>query len=133
MNRTQYTALMAIAATLITLCRVEVMRGEDLRAANKEALTRDLMNLALRAQDYYHRPYSRGGGQGSFQWLTANYAGLSRLTSTSFTPSGLFGILYSGTATSVVLIAYGTQLGTDGNLLRIEITVFADSTSITFH
>ena len=79
MNRTQYTVLMAITATLITLCWVEVMRGEDPRSANKEALTRDLMNLALRAQDYYHRPQSRGGGQESFVELTANYDGLAKL------------------------------------------------------
>src|SRR5437867_9112345 len=116
MNRTQYTVLMAIAATLITLCWVEVMRGEDPRTANKEALTRDLMNLALRAQDYYRRPHSKLGGEGSFVLLTSNADGLAKLTSKPSNSNGTFSIMTAGDATHVVLHAVGTQIGADGNL-----------------
>jgi hypothetical protein len=109
------------------------MRGEDPVTANREALTRDLTNLALRAQDFYHRPYSKGGGQGSFVWLTADASGLARLTPKPMSSNGWFSILTAGTATSVVLRGLGTQRGTDGNPLIFDITVLADSTSIVFN
>ncbi|HCV44225.1 MAG TPA: hypothetical protein DGH68_12125 [Bacteroidetes bacterium] len=132
MSRVQWLVLIAIGAILITLCCVEVMRGEDPRSANKEALARDLSNLALRAQDYYHRPISKGGGQGTFTGLTCDAAGLAKLTSKGMNVDGTFSILTAGCGTSVELQAVGTQLGTDGSLIFIRIDVFADSTYITF-
>ena len=133
MTRIQYIVLIAIAATLIMLCRVEVMRGEDPRSANKEALTRDLTNLAYRAQDYSRRPASKGGGEGSFAGLTANAAGLAKLTSKATNSNGTFSISTAGSAVTVVLHASGTQMGTDGAYLSIDATVLPDSISITYN
>jgi hypothetical protein len=133
MSRVQWLMLIAIGAFLITLCCVEVMRGEDPRSANKEALARDLQNLALRAQDYYSRPMSKGGGQGSFTGLTADAAGLAKLTSKATNADGTFSILTAGNATSIELQGIGTQIGTDGCLLSVDLQVFADSTYMTFN
>lgn len=127
MSRVQWLVLIAIGAILITLCCVEVMRGEDPRSANKEALARDLQNLALRAQDYYHRPISKVGGQGSFTGLT-----LAKLTSKPTNANGYFSIS-TVSATCAVLHGIGTQKGTDGALLSVDIQVFADSTYMQFN
>jgi len=126
----QYFVFAAIAVILITTCCVEVMRAEDPTMANREALARDLANLALRAQDYYHRPSSKGGGGGSFVLLTADAAGLSRLTSKVTNSNGTYQISTAGTATSVVITGNGTMKGTDGNPLDFDMTVFADSMSL---
>ena len=132
MTRVQWLVLIAIAALLVSLCWVEVMRGEDPITANKEALVKDLTNLALRAQDYYHLPLSKGGGQGSFCGLTANSAGLAKLTSKPANGDGTFAIHTAGDGTTVELWGFGTQKGTDGCLLLVTILIFADSTYVTF-
>ena len=132
MKRVQNLVLIPIAAVLITMCSVEVVRGEDPAMANKEALTRDLTNLALRAQDFYYRPTAKGGGQGSFVLLDAG-TGMSRLTSKPTNSNGTYSILTAGTATNVVIHGNGTAKGTDGNYLSVDMTVFADSTSVVFN
>ena len=129
MNRVQNLVLIPIAAVLMTLCCVEVMRGEDPAMANKEAVTRDLTNLALRAQDFYHRPAAKGGGQGSFVGIDA----LSKLTSKPTNSNGTYALVGVGTATQVVIHGLGTEKGTDGTYLSITMEVFADSTSVWFN
>jgi hypothetical protein len=133
MTRVQNLVLIPIAAVLITLCCAGVVRGEDPAMANKEAVTRDLTNLALRAQDFYHRPAAKGGGQGSFALLTADAAGLAKLTSKPTNSNGTYSIMTAGTATSVVIRGTGTAKGTDGNYLCIDIVVFADSSYMIFN
>ena len=123
----------AIAVALMTLCGVEITRGEDPVMANREALARDLTNLALRAQDFYYRPTAKGGGHGSFGLLTADAAGLSRLTSKATNSNGTYYINTAGTSISVEISGLGTMKGTDGNPLNFDIQVFADSTYMTFN
>jgi hypothetical protein len=132
MKRVQNLVLIPIAVVMITLCCVEVVRGEDPAMANKEALTRDLTNLALRAQDFYYRPIAKGGGGGSFILLDAS-TGMSRLTSKPTNSNGTYWILTAGTWTSVVIRGTGTAKGTDGNYLCVDMTVFADSTSVIYN
>ena len=131
--RTRYSLVIAVATILITLCFAEVMRGEDPVMANREALARDLTNLALRAQDFYHRPLSKGGGQGSFVLLTADLPGMAKLTSKVINSNGTYSIWMAGTATQVVLSGRGTQKGSDGSPLYFHIQVFADSMYMTFN
>jgi len=132
MTRLQWMVLVAIAALLITLCWVEVMRGEDPWTANKEALVTDLRSLAIRAQAYYHESTARGGGEGSFLGLTADAPGLAKLTPRSHNANGTYIIRSSGTSMCVQLSAVGTQLGTDGQPLLVIMSVFPDSTSFMF-
>jgi hypothetical protein len=132
MKRVQNLVLISIAAVMVTLCCVEVVRGEDPAMSNREAVTRDLTNLALRAQDFYYRPTAKGGGQGSFVLLTAS-TGIHMLASKPTNSNGTYWILTAGTATSVVLHGQGTARGTDGNSISIDMQVFADSTSVWFN
>lgn len=132
MTRTQWVVLIAIAALLLSLCLVEVMRGEDPRTANREALALDLTHLALRAQDYYHRPVSTGGGQGTFIGLNADATGLSKLTSRPRNTNGTFAIVMAGDARSVALMGVGDQKGADGVcFIKLTMMVFADSMALT--
>jgi hypothetical protein len=52
------------------------MFQENAISANRDAVTNDLVNLAARAQQYYRRPVSLGGGGNSFEKMTlGNLAG----------------------------------------------------------
>jgi hypothetical protein len=133
MKRVQNLVLISIAAVMVTLCCVKVVRGEDPAMSNREAVTRDLTNLALRAQDFYYRPTANGGGQGSFILLTYDPLGWARLASKSTSSNGTYSILIGGTATNVVIHGQGTAKGTDGNYISVDMTVFADSTSVVYN
>jgi hypothetical protein len=134
MTRIQWWVLIAIVVLLISLCCVEVMRGEDPPTANREALERDLWTLALRAQEYYFRPAAKGGGQGAFD-NSKGGAGLCWIAQLASKPSSSNGSFTLGTvtATCVVLTATGTQRGTDGNLIQVNEIVFPDSIFLTFN
>jgi hypothetical protein len=58
---------------------------------------------------------------------------MAKLTSKAVNSNGAYSILTAGTATQVVLKGLGTQKGTDGIPLNFDITVFADSTYMTFN
>ena len=107
--------------------------GDDAAQASRIAVQTDLFNLATKAQQFYFRPATKGGGQGSFVLLTADAAGFAKLTSKPTNSNGTYWILTAGTWTSVVLHGQGTEKGADGNYLSVDMTVFADSTSVVFH
>jgi hypothetical protein len=104
--------------------------GDNALSANREALTTDLVNLANRAQQYYHRPITQGGGQGSYVGLTTS--AFSKLSSKQINANGIFSISSAGTATNVSIQALGTEKGSDGNVIKMTATVFADSASLVF-
>lgn len=131
----QQQLLLIILGVIVVGIAVAVgitMFTDNAVSANKDAVTNDLVNLASRAQQYYRRPAALGGGQGSFVGLTADGPGLAKLTSKATNSNGTYSILTAGTATSVVLQGIGTEKGSDGNLLKIQMSVFADSTNVTF-
>jgi hypothetical protein len=133
MTRIQGLVLIAIAALLISLCCVEVMRGEDPRMANREAVERDLRTLALRAQEYYARPAATGGGQGAFD-NSRGGEGLCLITQLASKPLNSNGSYIIGivTASSVVLTGVGTQLGNDGCPVSVVEIVFPDSVYVMY-
>ena len=89
-------------------------------SSNLEAVTGDLLNLASRAQQFYVKPSGLGGGGNSFSGLTANDAGIQKLT-----PKASNG-------TSVTLQGVGNQDGDgDGTDCTVQITVFSDSLATT--
>ena len=109
----------------------EVIKEASVRA-NRDALTNDLVNLASRAQQYYRRKVSMGGGDGTFVGLTADDVGIAKLTSKVQDKNGTYSIIKTGDETSVKLEGLGTQKGTDGSFLKVQMTVFAESTAVTF-
>lgn len=126
----QQQLLLIILGVIVVGIAVAVgitMFADNAVSANKDAVTNDLVNLASRAQQYYRRPFALGGGQGSFGTLTA----LSQLTAKPSNANGTYSLLTTGT-TSIVLEGIGTEKGTDGNPLKIDMTVYADSTTVKF-
>jgi len=126
----QQQLLLIILGVIVVGIAVAVgitMFADNAVSANKDAVTNDLVNLASRAQQYYRRPFALGGGQGSFQTLTL----LSQLTAKPSNANGTYSLLTLGT-TNIVLEGIGTEKGTDGNPLKIDMTVYADSTTVSF-
>lgn len=101
-------------------------------SSNLEAVTGDLLNLASRAQQFYVKPSGLGGGGNSFTGLTANSAGIAKLTPKASNDNGTYSISTAGNGTSVTLQGVGNQDGDgDGTDCTVRITVFADSLATT--
>ena len=131
----QQQLLLIILGVIVVGIAVAVgitMFTDNAVSANKDAVTNDLVNLASRAQQFYRRPTALGGGQGSFVLLTADAAGLAKLTSKAVNSNGTYSISTAGAAGSVTLTGIGTEKGTDGNPLNITMKVMPDSTYVTF-
>jgi Tfp pilus assembly protein PilE len=94
--------------------------------ANRDAVTNDLVNLAARAQQFYRRPTALGGGGNSFVGLTADAAGLRKLTNRGTNANGTYTIKTAGTATGVVLGGVGTEYADGTNKVTMEMHVFND-------
>lgn len=101
--------------------------------ANRDAVTSDLVALAAHAQQFVRRPATLGGGQGSFSGLTADAAGLARVTSMAngTNANGTYSILTAGSSSQVVLQGKGMEIGNDGsNPVKVVMNVWADSSSV---
>ncbi len=91
--------------------------------ANRDAVINDLTNLAARAQQFYRRPVSLGGGGGDFSKFVLTKREESN-------PNGAYSA--APTATNVVLTGKGTEIGDDQtNLVEVQMTVWADSFKVT--
>ncbi len=102
-------------------------------SANRDAVTNDLLNLASHAQQYFRRPLILGGGEGTFAGLTADAAGLQRLTSMAngSNANGTYTILTAGTSTTIVLQGLGVEIGNDGsNRVKVVMNVWSDRASV---
>ena len=101
-------------------------------SANLEAVTGDLLGLASRAQQYYVKPTGLGGGGNSFVGISADAAGVQKLTPKATNDNGTYSVSTAGTATSVTLQGVGTQDGDgDGTKCTVQLTVFSDSLATT--
>ena len=98
-------------------------------SANRDAVTNDLVNLGARAQQYYRRPTSLGGGSNSFTGLTMDkLAGPVGGTSWS-NANGTYAIQSNG-GTSIVLDGKGTEKS-NGQVVEVTCTVNSDSLTTT--
>jgi hypothetical protein len=94
-------------------------------SANRDAVSHDLINLALRAHEFYRRPAQQNGGGGSFVGLTADADGLAHLTNLpgGKNVNGTYSIFSAGTPTDIVLQGVGTEEMPDGNHVTVRIFV----------
>jgi hypothetical protein len=94
-------------------------------SANRDAVAHDLINFALRTHEYYRRPCSQSGGGGSFVGLTADDAGMAKLTNLAggTNGNGTYSIFSAGTATDIILQGVGTEVLPDGNHVTMRIYV----------
>lgn len=131
----QQQLLLIILGVIVVGIAVAVgitMFQDNAVSANRDAVTNDLVNLAARAQQHFRRPAALGGGQGAFDNSLGGVAigNILQLTSKPTNANGTYA-LGTVAATSVILNGTGTEKGTDGNLISVTMTVFADSTSVS--
>ncbi|MBI5471679.1 MAG: hypothetical protein HY961_04990 [Ignavibacteriae bacterium] len=129
----QQQLLLIILGVIVVGIAVAVgitMFQDNAVSANRDAVTNDLVNLASRAQQFYRRPTALGGGGNSFSGISADAAGLAKLTSKSTNANGTYSVYTAGSGTTVVLQGTGTEKGTNGSAISVRISVFADSTFV---
>jgi Tfp pilus assembly protein PilE len=132
----QQQLLLIILGVIVVGIAVAVgitMFSDSAISANRDAVTNDLVNLASRAQQFYRRPTSLGGGGNSFTGLTADAAGLAKLTNKATNGNGSYVISTagagSGTAAVVHLEGTGTEI--NGTLpVKVHVQVWADRDSV---
>ena len=102
--------------------------SEQSASANLNAVSSDLQMLAARAHQYFLTPERLGGGGNSFVGLTADDAGLLKLTSDPTNDNGTMEVMTAGTATAVVLKGVGVEDGDgDTNPVTVEMYVYSDA------
>jgi hypothetical protein len=101
---------------------------ESAVSENRDAVTHDLLNLAGRAQHYFRRATVMGGGGNSFVGLTADVAGIRKLTNSPTTSNGTYSIPTPGTATELVIQGVGTEYAEGTDFVTVDIHVFRDGT-----
>lgn len=89
---------------------------------NRNAIIKDLTTLASKAQEYYKKPTSMGGGGNSF-------VGFAIPTGLSTNANGTFAISGSATATQIVFTGTGTETGNDGST-KVKATVTVTSSAV---
>jgi Tfp pilus assembly protein PilE len=126
----QQQLLLIVLSVIIVGIAVVVginMFGASAASANLEAVTNDLLNLSARAQQYYVKPTSMGGGGNDFSGLTD----ITQLTAKSSNDNGTYSIA-GQSATDVTIQGDGKQDGDgDGTPCSVQVQVFADSIATT--
>jgi hypothetical protein len=133
----QQQLLLIILGVIVVGIAVAVgitMFQDNAVSANRDAVTNDLVNLAARAQQHFRRPAALGGGQGAFD-ASLGGVGITQILQLTSKPTNANGTYTLGTvsANSLILNGVGTEKGTDGALISVTMTVFADSTSVTIN
>jgi hypothetical protein len=110
-----------------------MLMRENAVTANRDAIAIDLVQIATRAQQYFNRSTSTGGGSRSYIGLTADSLGLSKLISTGFMTNGNghYSIRTAGTASQVVIEGMGNVELSDGSFPIIVCVVRPDKATIT--
>jgi Tfp pilus assembly protein PilE len=97
--------------------------------ANRDAITADLANLAAKAQQYYKKPSTMGGGNNDFNGFTlgaldvSNDNGEYRVTTTApraavaTAPAAGNPEQISSSTQTMYIVGYGQETGQDGNNL----------------
>jgi len=96
---------------------------------NRSAVIADLTTLSAKAQQYYAKPVSLGGGGTSFVGLTADATGIGILASPAFTDNanGTYTVKTAGTVTTVVLHGVGKTALSDGTFPTYDMTTTAQT------
>jgi hypothetical protein len=92
---------------------------------NRAQVLNDLKLLGAKAQHYYSRPTTMGGGSNSFVGLTADARGIGLLAGVKYTDNanGTYTIKTAGNATQVVLHGVGKVEMSDGTFPQYDMTV----------
>jgi Tfp pilus assembly protein PilE len=124
----QQQLLLIILGVIVVGIAVAVgitMFTDNAISANRDAVTNDLVNLASRAQQFYRRPASMGGGEGAFTGLT-----LDKLTTKPSNSNGNYS-LGTVAAGSVTLTGKGREKVNASDTVEVSMRVTPDSAVAT--
>ena len=130
----QQQLLLIVLSVIIVGIAVVVgiqMFGASAASSNQEAVINDLTNLAAKAQQYFVKPVSMGGGGNSFVGIAMQHMApvASSVTEWS-TENGAYSISTAGTATAVQLTGTGTFQDSDSNVAQVIMSVSPNAISI---
>jgi len=115
--------ILGVIVVGITVAVGITMFSDSAVNANRDALSNDLVNLASRAQQYYRRPTSLGGGGNQFNNLTS----IAQLTNKPSNANGSYS-LTGGTGTGpITIVGVGTEV-VGGQPVKMTMSVYPDST-----
>jgi len=97
--------------------------GANSVSSNRDAVIADLTTLASNAHDYYRKPASLGGGNGSF-------AGWTVPSSLSQTGNMSLAVVATVAAQRISLLGTGKDIGTDG-VTTVTVTMIISPNSAT--
>lgn len=102
-----------------------ILVRENAITSNRDAVAADLLNISVRAQQYYNTTRLMGGGGHSYVGLTADAAGMQLLGSRNLSANGngTYSIRTAGTATQLVLQGIGKEQLTDGTFPILKCTI----------
>lgn len=111
------------------------------QSSNRDLVVSQLLNYASKAQQYYRKPGSLGGGGNSFDGFLlapneATVSGLGTFNVANSTPSGATQVTamssaLSGSGATIYIEGSGTETGLDGtNPVKTYCTVTADSIGV---
>ncbi|HTY01040.1 MAG TPA: hypothetical protein VMG09_13520 [Bacteroidota bacterium] len=123
----QQLLIIAIAAVVLAVAvAVGVTMFRDQAASsNRDELEMDLAQLGVRAQTYFRRPTTLGGGGGSFSGLT-----MQKLTSRVNNLNGSYSLdpdPVPGGTSFVKITGIGTEVADDGQHVKVVMQVMPDS------
>ena len=100
-------------------------------STNRDAVISDMVNLAGRAQQFYHRPASMGGGGYSFDLLTAGSISLLTANATNANGSYFIETPGSGRGPNAVVVIKGVGTETIAGLpVAAHVFVYPDRDSV---
>lgn len=106
----QQQLLLIILGVIIVGIAVAVgitMFQDNALSASRDAITADLVNLASKAQQYYRKPASLGGGGNSFTGITAVTVIVGSAVATN--DNATYSISGTTTATAIVFVGTGNN------------------------
>jgi homoserine kinase len=131
----QQQLLLIILAVIIVAIAIVVgitMFQDNAVDQNRAVVVQDLKKLGSKAQQYYAKPTTLGGGGKSFVSLTADAVGLAQIATAAYTnnSNGTYTIKTAGTATTVVLRGVGKVALSDETFPTFDMTVTSSTQTL---
>lgn len=132
----QQQLLLIILGVIVVGIAVAVgitMFTDNATSANRDAVVNDLVNLSARAQQYYRRPTTLGGGGNVFTGCTLSDLVTVASGATSYVnANGSYSIVGAVTDSLLTLEGQGNEIGNDGSgKVKVTMEVRAGRTQTT--
>jgi len=132
----QQQLLLIILGVIVVGIAVAVgitMFTDNATSANRDAVVNDLVNLSARAQQYYRRPTTLGGGGNVFTGCTLSDLVTVASGATSYVnANGSYSIVGAVTDSLLTIQGEGNEIGNDGSgKVKVTMEVRAGRTQTT--